>query len=196
MNQDASQLGNVPPSEVQSENTGDGAADGPARKRRRFYNASEPLDLPGHEAVAQFLATPDLQREIKTVTDLAKYLNVTRKTIYCWMKDVDVQRRAERLSAPNKIIGKLHIRRETGRIMEKLIEKAKTGDVRAIQACLDLGWPEDKAQERSGLTSRSLDDLIEEQSESMLRNINTVMPTWVTEPPGTPAIQWHDKNLK
>src|ERR1700730_16401090 len=89
---------------AQSEKIRSGAPDGPRQCRRMSHDRREPLEYPGHETVAQFMATPQSMREFKSVTALAKHLGVTRKTIYCWMMYVHVLWFEGWLSMRNKAI--------------------------------------------------------------------------------------------
>ena len=91
---DTNQSQNSMEADAQSGKTRVGAPDGP-RQNRGKADRCEPLEFPGHETVAQFMATPKSLREFESVTALAKHFNITTKTIYCWMKDDDVMRRAD-----------------------------------------------------------------------------------------------------
>jgi hypothetical protein len=51
-----------------------GVPAGPSRNSEKFNDGSWPLVLVGHEVVAQFLATPESIREIRSVTALAAHL--------------------------------------------------------------------------------------------------------------------------
>ncbi len=129
---DTNQSQNSMEADAQSGRTRFGAPDGPRQKRSKMQDRSEPLEFPGHERVAEFMATPKSLREFESVTALAKHFNITTKTIYCWMKDDDVLRRAEWLSMRNKRHGDLSIRCRYEEIIEKLIEMALTGNVAAV----------------------------------------------------------------
>jgi hypothetical protein len=119
---------------------------GPDTRKRswRFneHDRTEPLDHPSQEAVAQFLAAPEGMREFPSVTALAERLKISRATIYRWEKDVSVLRRVEHLSMQNKVAGDLFVRREWLPIMQKAVEKAKSGDVQAMKFCAACAWPE------------------------------------------------------
>jgi hypothetical protein len=143
---------------------------------RSNYDGSEPLEHFGHELTAQFLVTPKSLREFKSVTALAKHCNVARKTVHCWINRVDVLRRADWLSMQNKMIGKLIIRREWPGIMEKLANKAKSGDVQAIKLCADLD-PEDKQKEKSP----SLEETLERAEKDFIKHEAQMTPTWLRE---------------
>jgi len=101
-----------------------------------------PLDHPGQEAVAQFLAAPEGLREFASVTALASDFKISRATVYRWEKDPHVLRRVEHLSMQNKLAGDLLARREWLLIMQKAVEKAKSGDVQAMKFCAACAWPE------------------------------------------------------
>jgi hypothetical protein len=48
-----------------------GPPSGPRRPRDEEYDGHKPLEYPGHEAVAEYLATPKSFREFKSDSDLA-----------------------------------------------------------------------------------------------------------------------------
>jgi hypothetical protein len=161
MKQDQTLRGNVEPLEVQSEKIRYGAPDGPRHKRRGKYDGRSPLNYPGHEAVAQYLAAPKSLREFRSDMDLAKHFQVTRMTIYRWKNDVDVMQRAYWLSMRNQMAGDLVARREWPQIMEKAVEMAKRGDVHAMKFCESRAWAEDLRVEQSQLSaSVSIEDLL------------------------------------
>ena len=157
-----------------------GAPDGP-RQNRGTADRREPLEFLGHETVAQFMATPKSLREFESVTALAKHFNVTTKTIYCWMKDDDVMRRAEWLSMRNKRHGDLSIRCRYEEIIEKLIEMASTGNVAAIKLCLDIAFPVDQQAKKSGLSRLSLEEGLEKAEETYEKHAKLMTPTWLRE---------------
>src|SRR5215510_4645250 len=98
-------------SNASSEKVRYGAPDGP-RQRPDSYDGSEPLDYPGHEAVAQFLAASPADQPFKSLSVLAADFNVTRMTVHRWKHDRDVLRRARWLSMSNALAGDLAVRRE------------------------------------------------------------------------------------
>jgi hypothetical protein len=147
------QQGLVEATEVRSVKVRYGAPDGPRQKRKEKYDGRDPLPYLGHEAVAQFIASPKSHREFKSLTALAKRLNVARMTVHRWRRDIDVLRRAEWLSLRNKMAGDLVPRREWVRIMEKAVEIAKSGDVQAMKFCEARAWPEDRQRESSNVES-------------------------------------------
>ncbi len=157
-----------------------GAPDGP-RQNRGKADRREPLEFLGHETVAQFMATPKSLREFESVTALAKHFNVTTKTIYCWMKDDDVMRRAEWLSMRNKRHGDLSIRCRYEEIIEKLIEMASTGNVAAIKLCLDIAFPVDQQAKKSKLSDSSLEEVLERTEKEYKKHEMQMMPTWLRE---------------
>jgi len=132
------------------------AIPGASRERRENYDGSQPLDSPGHEAVAQFLATPKQFRQFKSTTALAKHFAVSRTTVYRWVKDFAVARRAQWLSMRNKVFGDFIARRELPSIIKAQVERALAGDTRAAIFCLTRAWPEDPL-----LYTVSLEDVIE-----------------------------------
>ncbi len=151
------------------------------RQNRGTADRREPLEFLGHETVAQFLATPDSLCEFESVTALAKHFNVTTKTIYCWMKDDDVMRRADWLSMRNKIGADVAIRRAWKGIIEKLIEMASTGNVAAIKLCHDIAFPEDQQAKKSKLSPESLEEVLERAEKEYKKHEMQMMPTWLRE---------------
>src|SRR5579864_446012 len=89
-----------------------GPPSGPRRPRDEKYDGHKPLEYPGHEALAEYLATPKSLREYKSDRDLAEHFQVTRMTVHRAKKDVDVIKRANWLSMRNKLAGHLIVRRE------------------------------------------------------------------------------------
>jgi hypothetical protein len=124
------------------EKTRSGAGDGP-RKRQENYNEEDPLDSPDREAFAQFLATPETEREFKTLTAFANYSKISRMTLWRWKKDLDVLRRANWLARANKLAGDLVARREWPSIMEAQVAAAKRGNTGAAKFLDRRAWPED-----------------------------------------------------
>lgn len=165
MNEEKDHEGIVEAPNAQSEKTRCGAPDGPRPKRRGSYDGRQPLPYAGHEATAEFLATPTSLREFNSVTALAKHFNVTRKTVHCCMKDNDVLQRTGWLSIRNKISSDVAIRRAWEEIAEKLIEMALTGNIAAIKLYVDYAWGKDQRSEESRLSSMSLRELILENDD-------------------------------
>ena len=151
------------------------------RQNRGTADRREPLEFLGHETVAQFMATPKSLREFESVTALAKHFNVTTKTIYCWMKDDDVMRRAEWLSMRNKRHGDLSIRCRYEEIIEKLIEMASTGNVAAIKLCLDIAFPVDQQAKKSKLSDSSVEEVLERAEKEYLKYEKQMTPSWLLE---------------
>jgi hypothetical protein len=166
---------------AQSEKIRSGAPDGPRQCRRMSHDRREPLEYPGHETVAQFMATPQSMREFKSVTALAKHLNLARKTIHCWMNDVDVMRRAEWLSMRNKGTGDLIPRREWLRIMENMVRLAIGGNVAAAKFCAERAFPEDQQAKKSGLSTETLDEVAAREEERYVRMAEVTTPLWMRE---------------
>ncbi len=117
--------------------------DGPRKKRRKNYNGSQPLDYPGDEAVAQFLAAPKQCRQFKSVAALAKHFDVSRTTIYRWAQDRDVVKRTEWLAMRNMGFGDFIACREWPGIVKAQVAAALAGDTRAAIFCQNRAWPED-----------------------------------------------------
>ena len=167
--------------DAQSEKIRYGAPDGPRKNRPENYHGWEPLAFLGHEAAAWFLAFPKKLKEFKSIAALAKHFSVTRKTVHCWMRDIDVLKRAEWLSETNKIIGKLVIRRACAGLSEKLVEMGMGGDIAAIKVCMDIALREDKQTEKSRLSSASLEEVLERAEREYERHAEIMTPTWLKE---------------
>ena len=163
--------------DAQPKKTRHGAPDGPRKECRAYYDGSTPLEYPGHETVAQYLASPKSEREFESDIDIAKYFEVDRMTIYRWKKDADVQKRAHWLSAQNKMAGDLVARREFESIVEVAVEMAKHGSVPAMRLCRELAFPE----EQSGIRSLSLQEVLEKAEITHVRNGELMTPTWLKE---------------
>ena len=115
----------------------------PSGKRRRKFNRKKALDPPEDEAIAQFLATPKSIREFKSLTDLAKHLNISRMTLYRRTKDPIILQRAEWLVTHHMLAGDLIARLHWERIMAGQVKAAVAGDTKAAQFCRERAWPED-----------------------------------------------------
>jgi hypothetical protein len=118
------------------------AQSSPSTKRRRNYDGSKPLDYPGHEALAQYLAAPQRFRRFRSITALAIQFNVSRVTVYRWAQHLDVVRRAAWLSAHNRILGDFIACREWPAIIRAQVTAALAGDTRAAIFCQSRAWPE------------------------------------------------------
>lgn len=151
-----------------------GAPDGP-RKRRENYHEWDPLDFPGHEALAHFLATPKTEREFKSLTALAKHFEISRMTIHRWKKDPDVLRRAEWLAKENKLAGDLVARREWQCIVEAQVAAAKRGNTAAAKFLERRAWPEDQGA-NSQISKVSLPEALLESEKIVGR-----LPSWLRE---------------
>jgi hypothetical protein len=172
---------NIEPLKVDSEKTRYGAPDGPRKNRQPGYDGREPLEYPGHEATAQFLATPESEREFDSITALAKHFDVSRMTVYRWTQDIDVLRRAEWLSMQNRVTGRLIIRRAWPKMMAKLADDAIGGHVQATKLCADYAWPEDKQREKSGLSKASLEEVLERVERDFIKHEAQMTPSWLLE---------------
>jgi hypothetical protein len=73
------------------------------------------------------------------------------------------------LSMRNKLAEDLVVRREYPTIMEKAVDMAKKGTIRAMEFCADRAWPEDQELEDEMTLSEML-------RESMA--MPHAMPTW------------------
>jgi hypothetical protein len=144
-----------------------GAPNGPRRKRRNC-DGREPLDYPGHEAVAQYLATPKLDREFESLTALANRFEVTCVTVHRWKKDKDVMRRTNWLLMQTRMEGDFVARREWPEIMEKAVELAKSGDVQAMKFCESRVWPKKSGEEDSPIAPTIGELFLEEELPVMI----------------------------
>ena len=137
-----------------------GAPDGPRRRRSEKYDGQSPLEYPGHEAVAHFLASPKSIRQFKSANDLAKHYDVSRMTIFRWAHDPNVLRRAYFLSDVNQMAGDLIARQESPRMMQTAVQKAIKGDLQFIKFCLSRAYPSPLRVDQSHLSATvSIQDL-------------------------------------
>jgi hypothetical protein len=166
---------------AQSEKIRYGAPDGPRKNRRQYYDGREPLEFPGHEATAWFLGLPERLKEYRSVAALARHFNVTRVTVYRWMQDSDVLKRADSISMQNKIAGNLVARREYISIIERAVELAKEGNIKAMEFCADRAFPEDNQANKSGISSSSLEEVLERSRLQHIKHRELMTPTWVKE---------------
>jgi len=128
---------------------------------KNSHDGSEPLAHLGHEATAQYISNPKSEREVKNVTELAKSLGVTRKTIYVWQKDPGVLRRAQCLTAHRKSLGEVTARREWDRVIQAQVEKAVAGDTSAAKFVGECAWPKEKRLGTdAGLSSMSVKEML------------------------------------
>jgi transposase len=167
--------------DAQSDKIRYGAPDGPRKNRRKYYDGQEPLEFLGHEAAAWFLAFPKAQRDFMSIAALAKHFNVTRVTVYRWIQDIDVMKRADSLSLQNKIAGNLAARREYVSIIEKAVEMAKEGNIKAMEFCADRAFPENKQAKKSGISSSPLPEVLERAEIEYEKHYETMTPTWLKE---------------
>jgi transposase-like protein len=107
---------------------------------RNEPSGREPLADSRLETVAQFLATPKSERELKSVTALAKHLEVARKTIHLWVKNLRVHQRAQHLTACKQREGDLIARRNWPSIMQAMSEHAMKGNVGAARYAGERAW--------------------------------------------------------
>ena len=154
-----------------------GGPDGPRRNRSEEYDGQSPLEYPGHEAVAHFLAEPKSIRQFKSVKDMAKHFHVSRMTIFRWGHDPNVVRRAHFLSEINQMAGDLLARQESPRMMQTAVQKAIEGDLQFIKFCLSRAFPKELEIEQSRLCATvSIQDLLgtseRDDGEEELPDIN------------------------
>lgn len=174
-----SPTGDKDAAEVQSEKIRYGAPDGPRKNPRQDYDGREPLEFPGHEETASFLAFSEKLRAYKSVAVLSRHFNVTRVTVYRWMKDINVLKRADWISMQNKIAGDLVARREYVTIIERAVELAKEGNIKAMEFCVDRAFPENKQAKKLEISSSSLEEVLERAEIEYERHAEMMMPTWL-----------------
>jgi hypothetical protein len=116
----------------------------PPRKRKRIFDRTRPLESPEDEAIAQYLATPKLIREFKSITELAAHFKISRMTVYRRTKDLAVLQRTEWLLTHHRLAGDLVARLNWERIVAGQVQAAVAGDTRAAQFCKEQAWPEVK----------------------------------------------------
>ena len=179
---------------AQSEKVRYGAPCGPRITESENYDGRTPIEWPGHETVAQYLAAPKSLREFKSDSDLAKHFQVNRMTVHRWKNAPDVIKRAHWLSMQNKMIGDIIARREYPSFMERAVELALKGNIPAMKFCAERAWPEDKRTEKSGTSSSSLEEVLERAEREYRKHYDTMTPTWLKErakrlgyPPVPPA---------
>jgi hypothetical protein len=172
--------GMVGSAEEQSEKIRYGAPDGPRPEGSEDYNGHTPIEYPGLEAVAQYLAAPKSLREFKSDNELAKYFDVTRNTIQRWKHHPDVTKRVYSISNRYRMAGDVEVRRNWLQITEKLVEKAMTGDVQAIKLCDEIAWRQEKKLEKLQVSphSYSIDELIEAGEKE---DDEVMLPSWAEE---------------
>ena len=152
---------NIESSNTPSKKIRYGAPSGPRQKRRDRYDGREPLEYPGHEAVAQYLAAPKSLREFKSDSHLAKYFRVSRMTVCRWKHDPDVIKRAHFLSEINQMVGDLLARQEWPRIMQTAVQKALEGDLQSIRFCESRAYPKElRVQQSQCNTTVSIQELL------------------------------------
>jgi hypothetical protein len=159
--------------ETQPEKLNFGPPPGPP-KCHKDYDGHSPLEYAGLEAVAHHLAEPKSLRQFKSDSDLAKYFRVTRMTIHRSKKNIDVIKRANWLAMRNKLAGDLIARREYPSIVQKAVEMAQRGNIKAMEFCAARAWPKDQDLTRE----LSLDELI---AESEKEEEEVALPTYRAE---------------
>jgi hypothetical protein len=146
--------------------------DGP-QKCRRNYNGEDPLDYPGHEALAKLLTTSRSGREITSLAALARTFEVARTTIQRWKKDPHVLLRAEWLLRGNKLDAQLLARRELPSVVAAMVPSAKRGNMAAAKLCADLAWREEGQPGSRPISSPTITEAY--QRTETLREF----PTWL-----------------
>jgi hypothetical protein len=140
---------------------------------KKRNDGSECLSHPGFEATAQYMSSPKPEREFENVAKLAKYAGVTRKTIYLWMKDRDVLRRAQYLTSHKRIQGDVIARRAWPGIMQAMTDKAEAGSV-AAASFVEKVWLVEEA--KLGQRGLSLEEILRQTEDQD----NPVAPTWLS----------------
>jgi hypothetical protein len=141
-----------------------------SKAAKKSNDGSESLSHPGFEATAQYMSSPKPEREFENVAKLAKFAGVTPKTIYLWMKDRDVLRRAQYLTSHKRTQGDVIGRREWPGIIQAMTDAAKAGNVAAARFIDQTVWVEEAKLGRGGL---SLEEVLR-QTEN---HENFVAPT-------------------
>ena len=158
-----------------------GAPDGTRPEGSENYNGHTPIEWPGLEAVAQYLAAPKSLREFKSDNDLAKHFLVTRMTIHRWKLHPDVIKRAHWLSNRYRLAGDLLVRINWPQIMQKASEKAMKGDMQAIKSCEEIAWRQEKQSEKSQISPYSLEEVLERSRIQYIKYGELMTPTWLKE---------------
>jgi hypothetical protein len=139
------------------------------------YDGNEPLAHPGHEATAQYMSHLRQDRELKTATELANSLGVTRQTIHRWMKEPGVLRRAYHLTAIRKWQGDVIGRLAWARIMRGQAKKAEH-DTTAAKFVAEQVWPKEKQLGTNGRTKEETMSVGEMMFQTF-SGMNEVVPT-------------------
>jgi hypothetical protein len=166
---------------TQSEEIRIGPPDGPRPEGSENYNGHTPIEWPGLEAVAQYLAAPKSLREFKSDNDLAKHFRKTRMTIHRWKHHPDVDKRVHWLSNRYRLAGDLLARLNWLRIMQKLVEKAIKGDMQAIKFCEEIAWRQEKQWDKRQISPYSLGEVLERARLQHIKDAETMTPTWILE---------------
>jgi hypothetical protein len=146
----------------------------PPKAVKKTNDGSECLSHPGFEATAQYMSNPKPEREFENVAELAKYAGVTRKTIYLWMKDRDVLRRAQYLTSYKRIQADVIGRREWPEIIQAMTDEAKAGNVAAASFIDKKVWLQETRLGERGL---SLEEVMRQTED----HENCVVPTGLLE---------------
>jgi hypothetical protein len=141
---------------------------------KKSNDGSESLPHAGFEATAQYMSSPKPEREFENVAELAKHGGVTRKTIYLWMKDRDVLRRAQYLTSHKRIQGDVIGRREWPAIIQAMTDEAKAGNVAAASFIDKKVWLQEAQLGERGLS-------LEEMMSHPSNDDNCVAPTGMME---------------
>lgn len=178
---DQNHQGNVEVPKSESEKIRYGAPDGPRPEGSENYNGHTPIEWPGLEAVAQYLAAPKPLREFKSDNDLAKHFHVTRMTIYRWKHHPDVVKRVYWIASNYRLVGDLMVRINWPQITQKVYEEAMDGNIAAAKFCEEIAWRQEKRQEKSEISPYSLEEVLERSRKQHIRNAELMTPTWVKE---------------
>lgn len=112
------------------------------RGRSGEYRSSEPLEYEGHEALAQYLASPEPLREFRSITAFAKHYKISRMTVHRWRHAPDVLQRADWLSKQNRLTGAVVARANWETIVLAQVKRAIGGDTSAAKFLREIAWTE------------------------------------------------------
>jgi hypothetical protein len=102
-------------------------------------------------------------------------------TVHRAKKDIDVIKRAHWLSMHNKLIADLVVHREIVPIVDKATEMAKEGNIAAMKLIIDLFLREDKQAKKSGISSSSLEEVLERSERTREKHSEIMRATWLKE---------------
>jgi hypothetical protein len=158
-----------------------GAPDGPRPEGSENYDGHTPIQSPGLEAVAQYLAAPKSLRAFKSDNDLAEHFQVTRQTIHRWKHHPDVIKRVHWLSSCHRLAGDSLARISWPQIMKKVVDEAMKGHMPAIRFCEEIAWRQEKQSEKRETSPYSLAERLYRAEQEYEKNAEMMTPTWLKE---------------